>query len=179
MLAAAETFAGASARLIVTGDDAFGSRLAEVSHEALIRHWDKLRAWVGENRANLRTRAALVADREEWQAKGRDRTLLIEPGLRLEAARQLRNHSGDVVIADIEDYLDTSIRADNHRKLLRKMSFGGVVCAAVAMAVLAGFSWYQYTIAKSRADETTAALIWSRLDFESTDDPKSFAAVRA
>ena len=41
-----------------------GSRSAEVSHEALIRHWEQLRAWVDENRENLRTRAALVADRE-------------------------------------------------------------------------------------------------------------------
>ena len=43
---------GREARLIVTGDAA-GSRSAEVSHEALIRHWDKLRAWVDENRDNL------------------------------------------------------------------------------------------------------------------------------
>ena len=33
-----------------------GTRSAEVSHEALIRHWDKLRAWVDENRENLRIR---------------------------------------------------------------------------------------------------------------------------
>ena len=47
------------------------------------------------------------------------------------------------------------------------------------MTGLAGFGWYQYTAAKARADETTAALIWSRLDFEGTDDPKSNATVRA
>ena len=88
MLAVAETFAGASARLIVTGDDASGSRLAEVSHEALIRHWDKLRAWIDENRANLKIRSDLVADRADWLSKHKDKTLLIEPGLRLEAARR-------------------------------------------------------------------------------------------
>ncbi len=47
------------------------ARSAEVSHEALIRHWDRLRAWIDENRANLRTRAALVADRAEWLKQGR------------------------------------------------------------------------------------------------------------
>ena len=71
MLAVAETFAGAGARLIVTGDDSTGTRLAEVSHEALIRHWEKLRAWVDENRANLKTRAELLADRAEWWARAR------------------------------------------------------------------------------------------------------------
>ena len=37
-----QTFAGTEARLVVT-DEAGGRRSVEVSHEALIRHWDKLR----------------------------------------------------------------------------------------------------------------------------------------
>src|SRR5208282_1034690 len=37
-----QTFAGGEARLVVT-DEAAGSRNVEVTHEALIRHWDKLR----------------------------------------------------------------------------------------------------------------------------------------
>ena len=57
------------------------------------------------------------------------------------------------------------------------------------VAVAAVFGWYhsgariglgsRERTAKARADETTAALIWSRLDFENTDDPKSNATVRA
>ena len=47
-----QTFAGGEARLIVT-DEAGGRRSVEVSHEALIRHWDKLRAWIDENRDKL------------------------------------------------------------------------------------------------------------------------------
>ena len=48
MLAVVQTFAGTEARLIVT-DEAAGKRSVEVSHEALIRHWEKLRKWVDEN----------------------------------------------------------------------------------------------------------------------------------
>ena len=40
-----QTFAGTEARLVVT-DEAGGRRSVEVSHESLIRHWEKLRAWV-------------------------------------------------------------------------------------------------------------------------------------
>ena len=58
MLSVIQTFAGGDARLVVT-DEAGGHRSVEVSHEALIRHWDKLRAWVDENRDNLRIRARL------------------------------------------------------------------------------------------------------------------------
>src|SRR4051812_43440105 len=81
--AVVETFAGGTARLLVTGD-ATGSRSVEVSHEALIRHWQRLRHWVDENRENLRTRATLIADQAEWLKQNKHRSLLIEPGLRLE-----------------------------------------------------------------------------------------------
>jgi hypothetical protein len=50
-----ETFAGTNARLVVI--DQTGVRpTIELSHEALIRHWDRLRTWIDENRDNLRTR---------------------------------------------------------------------------------------------------------------------------
>jgi hypothetical protein len=55
-----------------------------------------------------------------------------------------------------------------------------VVGAAAVLAVTLGaIDWYQFTVVEQRADETTAALIWSRLDFEKTDDPHSEAPVRA
>jgi hypothetical protein len=41
----------------VTGwDQSRGERLADVSHEALIRNWDTLRGWFAANREILRTR---------------------------------------------------------------------------------------------------------------------------
>jgi hypothetical protein len=44
----------ADARLLVTShDDATGDETAEVAHEALIRHWDRLRAWLDEDREFL------------------------------------------------------------------------------------------------------------------------------
>ena len=43
------------ARLVVT-DGAGERRSVEVSHEALIRHWERLRIWIDENRENLRIR---------------------------------------------------------------------------------------------------------------------------
>ena len=109
---AASAFTASDARLIVTGDDAAGARSAEVSHEALIRHWERLRGWIDENRANLRTRSALVADRDDWLKDNRDPTLLIPPGLRLAAARALRNEPGDVKTDDLLDYIQASEDAE-------------------------------------------------------------------
>ena len=66
-----QTFAGAEARLS-SADEAGGSRSIEVSHEALIRHWEKLREWMDENRENLRIREYLRARRKDWMEHDRD-----------------------------------------------------------------------------------------------------------
>jgi hypothetical protein len=133
----ASAFTASDARLIGAGDDAAGARSAEVSHKALIRHWERLRGWIDENRANLRTRSALVADRDEWLRQGKDRSLLIEPGLRLEAARRLRDQPGDVETADLDNNLAASFRADAHRWWRRTLGLCAAVAAAIVLALVA------------------------------------------
>jgi tetratricopeptide (TPR) repeat protein len=135
----------------VTGDAA-GSRSAEVSHEALIRHWEKLRAWIDENREKLRIRAALMAARAEWLRHKRHPSLLIEPGLRLEAARQLRDQPGDVVIDEVKDYIEASFVRDARRRLWRT---GGFVAVAAIAVVMAGLAWVALNL-KERAEEQSA-----------------------
>jgi Novel STAND NTPase 1 len=57
-------FSDSAARLLVTGwDPSRGERLAEVSHEALIRNWETLRSWIAANREVLRTRERIRARR--------------------------------------------------------------------------------------------------------------------
>ena len=56
----------ADARLITTQQSA-DTAYAEVSHEALIRHWGKLREWIEENREQIRTRNQISADAKQWE----------------------------------------------------------------------------------------------------------------
>ena len=110
-----QTFAGGEARLVVT-DEAGGRRSVEVSHEALIRHWDKLRAWIDENRDKLRTREFLRANRAEWLKHGRAAGLLDLPSLYVEAARSLYQQPGDVVINDVKDYVEALLDHERRRQ---------------------------------------------------------------
>jgi TIR domain len=109
-----QTFAGGEARLIVT-DEASGRGSVEVSHEALIRHWDKLRGWIDENRDKLRTRDFLKANRAEWLKRNRDPSLLDLPNLYVEAARSLHEQPGDVVINDVNDYIEALLDREKRR----------------------------------------------------------------
>jgi hypothetical protein len=108
------TFAATEARLIVT-DEAGGRRSVEVSHEALIRHWDKLRSWIDENRDKLRAREFLRAHRAEWLKHGRDAGLLNLLSLYVEAARNLHDQPGDVVVDEIKDYIEALLEQERRR----------------------------------------------------------------
>ena len=61
-------FSDPAARLLVTGwDQSRGERLAEVSHEALIRNWGTLRNWIAANREILRTRERIRGQMKHWE----------------------------------------------------------------------------------------------------------------
>jgi hypothetical protein len=59
---------------------------AEVAHEALIRHWNRLTNWLNEDRDNLRLRESLGEDAREWERSNHDESLLNHRGGRLELA---------------------------------------------------------------------------------------------
>ncbi|MGB0383595.1 MAG: CHAT domain-containing protein [Ardenticatenaceae bacterium] len=63
------------------------SQNAEVAHEALIRNWPTLHAWLDEDREGLRIHRQLNEDAEEWEALDRDAGALYR-GARLAQAAE-------------------------------------------------------------------------------------------
>ncbi|MFC0433974.1 BTAD domain-containing putative transcriptional regulator [Kutzneria buriramensis] len=57
----------ARARLVTLDEDT-----AEISHEALLRSWPRLRQWIADNREGLRLHQQLAQDARSWQRDGRD-----------------------------------------------------------------------------------------------------------
>ena len=55
-------------RLLVTATPEAGNTYAEVAHEAIFRHWDKLREWIAAEREFLAWRSGLEAARRAWDA---------------------------------------------------------------------------------------------------------------
>jgi WD40 repeat protein/transcriptional regulator with XRE-family HTH domain len=80
-----------AARLLVTARTAAGimgsaETTVEVSHEALIREWDRLGDWLREAREDVRRQQAISADAGEWERRDRPRDHLYR-GVVLEEAR--------------------------------------------------------------------------------------------
>ena len=92
-------FSNPRTRLLVTGYETLqGSTpqtardlraTVEIAHEALIRRWPILQAWVNTNREGLRARAAILRAKIDWEEKGKIDEYLLDPGIQLERGRSL------------------------------------------------------------------------------------------
>lgn len=75
----------ADARLVVvTGDE------VEVAHEALVRHWERLRTWLNSDRENLLLMESVNYASLYWKNAAHDKALLNHRGPRLEQALELK-----------------------------------------------------------------------------------------
>jgi WD40 repeat protein len=70
-----------AARLLTSGGQA-----VEITHEALLRRWPRLRGWIDEDRSGLLVRQELEDDAAKWTREGRDPGGLYQ-GVRLAAAQ--------------------------------------------------------------------------------------------
>jgi WD40 repeat protein/transcriptional regulator with XRE-family HTH domain len=103
----------ADARLITTSEDS-----AEVAHEALIREWPTLRAWLEDNRDSLRLHRQLTETAQEWRITGREPDLLYR-GARLAQAHEWASSHAEEMNALEREFLQASIES-SERELAEK-----------------------------------------------------------
>ncbi len=146
----------------------------EIAHEALIRRWEVLRAWLQANREGLRMQRRLSTAAEEWLNAGRDPSFLAS-GVRLDQFEVWAAETDLAQTADERAYLEASLarRAEERaqeaarrareaalerrsRQFLRALV---VVLAAATLGALAltGVALNQSQIAERNAATAAAA----------------------
>ncbi|HEY6352644.1 MAG TPA: winged helix-turn-helix domain-containing protein [Candidatus Angelobacter sp.] len=98
----------ASSRLISTGGSE-QETFVEVSHEALIREWPRLREWIAVQRDSLRLERRLVQAAEEWESVKRDQGALLQ-GARLAQGEEWLTQSPEAP-SPLREFLQASIEA--------------------------------------------------------------------
>ncbi len=86
----------------------------EVAHEALIRCWGRLRAWIDASREDLRVQRRLATAAAEWEAGGRDPSFLAS-GVRLVQFAALAQ-AGTLELNDREQHYLTASLAERERQ---------------------------------------------------------------
>jgi WD40 repeat protein len=131
------------ARLLTTShDDVLQGDVVEVAHEALIRNWPHLRAWIEDDRAGLRLHRRLTEAAYEWKRLDGDPGALLRGG-RLAQAIEWRSGHEQELTPDERQFLDASIAAENvelaaarrRARRLRRLAVAlGIVGIAAATA---------------------------------------------
>ncbi|MFD6989350.1 hypothetical protein [Streptomyces sp. NPDC059943] len=118
---------------------------AQITHEALLHAWPRLRRWIDEDRAELMLRQQVADDADAWAAAGHDQAFLYR-GARLRSARELLERHPLPRDLDAE-FLAKSVAAEGaeHAREVRRLrrlkgALGGIalaLCLAVTAAVVA------------------------------------------
>jgi WD40 repeat protein len=145
----------ANARLIVkmVNEDKTG---VEVAHEALIRHWGRLRLWLNEDREALRLREGIIDAAKQWETSKRDESLLIHRSGRLNDAVSLSKDSRygltDVEQAYLKECVTYQKKEQNRRERLRRQITIGLGVGFVSVLVVAILATWQWQRADRQAE---------------------------
>ena len=130
---------------------------AQIAHDALLRAWPRLRAWLSEDQATWVLYGQLADDAEEWQESGRDPSFLYR-GTQLASVRQAADRwSGDsrrypALTGTQQAFLQASTRAATRATRQRRVL--SVILVLLLIASLAGA-----TIAIQKARTANAAAL--------------------
>ncbi|NEU84179.1 caspase family protein, partial [Nostoc sp. UIC 10630] len=107
------------ARLVVTselqarGESENTVTVVDVAHEALIRHWPRLRSWVSENREAIHLERKIETAAQEWLKNGKNKDDLLR-GLKLAQAEDfLKSHADRFPLSSLAQELIKDSRAEH------------------------------------------------------------------
>jgi conflict system STAND superfamily ATPase len=130
------------ARLFVADRAEDGAAVVSIAHEALLRSWPRLRAWIEDDRELLRVRGRVAAAAARWAEAERGDDLLLAEGKPVEEAWPLLDTPG-IQLSPVERELvvasDKRARARRRaRQVMNANSLGLAIAGAVCVAVYLG-----------------------------------------
>ncbi|WP_431929228.1 caspase, EACC1-associated type [Amycolatopsis tucumanensis] len=148
----------AAARLVTVDGDT-----AQISHEALLRAWRRLREWIDTDRAGLVIRQRLAESARLWDRDGRDASAL-HRGNQLQLARDWAADHPEQLDELSRRFLDVSVRADRRRRQVRAVVSGALVVLLVAALVAALLAVQGRNEARAQQRTATARALIDRAE---------------
>ena len=143
---------GAARLLTFDVDPATREPTVEVAHEALLRHWPRLRAWLDEDRDGLRLHRHLSDAAMAWEAAGRPAADLYR-GARLESAAPWSETNADSLTPLERGYLQEARRRARRGRRLARGAVTAISALLVVALVAAVLAFVQQRRADDNADE--------------------------
>jgi WD40 repeat protein len=149
---------------LVTVSRAEGSADAwvDLSHEALIRGWPRMRAWIDDDREALRVHRRIADAAAEWERFGRDDDALLR-GARLAEANEFAATDPTLMSEDERNFVGASVerqkreRASRDRLRRRTTALAvGLAGVFLVIAATAGLLWLRSEDQRRDADAQRA-----------------------
>ena len=149
------------ARLLTTsGEAATADEYVDVSHEALIRGWERLRGWIAEDREGLRVHRRLTEAARDWERLGREESALYR-GARLAAVIEWEHQNHAALNSQEHAFLDASTALQlRERRIARRRiqtAVGGLTTGLVVVGIVALFALVQRQTATQQRDAANRA----------------------
>lgn len=130
----------AEARLLTVDEDS-----VQLSHEALLTAWDRLRSWIDADRVGLTLHRGLTRAARVWEDSGRETSALLAGGrLEIHDDWSRGDDNADALNELEREFLDASLAhrdvaaaAERRRTEVLRMLVGGLTAASVVVLVLA------------------------------------------
>ena len=117
------------ARLLTTDQDQHPT--VELAHEALLKHWERLKQWIDQDREALQIRRRFEEAAAEWLRSGRDPSFLYRGARLAQAEEWSQNHLGE------ESALQRKfLKASINKKRWSMVQLAAAILAAVAVLFL-------------------------------------------
>ncbi|MFB7332467.1 AAA family ATPase [Streptomyces adustus] len=119
------------------------SETVEITHEALLHAWPRLRDWIDEDRNDHLVRQQLEEDGRSWEGSGRDHSLLYR-GSRLDQARTWAKTAGDTFLTrSAVEFLAASVRLRRRTVWIGRSAVSALIVLALLAVGSAVVAWQQ------------------------------------
>ena len=146
-------------------------RTVAVAHEALIRHWPRLRGWIEADRAGLLVHRRLTEAAREWNVLDRDQAALYR-GARLAAAAERAAEHPELLNELERDFVAAGEAAEQRRaRRLRALAIGLALVTLVVTALAVWALDQRSTAQSQRSDARRQAREASSLALASASTP--------
>jgi WD40 repeat protein len=161
-------------RLITTDEDS-----VEISHEALLTAWPRLRSWIDSDRAGIRVHRSLTEAARQWQDSGRDFGGLYRGGRLTAAVEWAEDQAHRAGLNQLErEFLDASFAAegaerlrDRRRARLLRRLVAVLIVFALAAFGLAGYAFNQQLVADTARDSAISRQVATTANRLRDSDP--------
>lgn len=124
-------------RLLTASSGAGGpERRLDISHEALLGGWPKLRQWLDEHRLDELVYRRLSGDAEAWEQNNRRSSYLYEGDRLREAERWAKDHADALGDLDLR-----FLHAGRIKQLRTRAAWAGAALAVLLLAAIAGLAY--------------------------------------